>query len=317
MTFAKIRQQGVAVIMVMLVLAIVAVTTAALVKRHQFNQAMASHVIHLGQAKAHIQGAEHWAYLILKQDRQNNSIDHLGEIWAQLALPIPVEQGFLSGQMVDLQGKFNLNSLVDGNTVHAPSVAIFKRLLQQNELDPQLSDYLTDWIDSNVDTRQGTLEDAYYLALPLPYRSANQGLVDLSELALVRGFDADTISLLKPYITSLPFTSKININNASEALLMAMSDAISPAKAEELATRDRLDYWRDVSQFVDAAIGQETTDNKTQWDSLAQKAKVSSDYFSLDIKAQFGVAKTRLKSILHRSDDGTMSVISRIYTPSP
>ena len=54
-------QQGVAVIMVLLVLAIVAVTTAALVKRHQFNQAMASQVMHLGQAKAHIQGAEHWA----------------------------------------------------------------------------------------------------------------------------------------------------------------------------------------------------------------------------------------------------------------
>ena len=81
-------QSGVAVIMVLLVLAIVAVTTAALVKRHQFNQAMASQVIHLGQAKSHIQGAEHWVQLMLQQDRQDNNIDHQGEAWAQ-AVPPP------------------------------------------------------------------------------------------------------------------------------------------------------------------------------------------------------------------------------------
>ena len=310
MTYHGTREQGVAVIMVLLVLAIVAVTTAALVKRHQFNQAMTSQLIHLGQAKAHIQGAEHWAHLLLKQDRQDNTIDHLGEAWTQMALPMPVEQGFVSGQMVALEGKFNLNSVVNG-----PSAAAFERLLEQHQLNPQLSGYLTDWIDENIETQQGTLEDAYYLALPVPYRSANQALVDPSELGLVRGFDATTISLLKPYITALPLTSKININSANEDLLMAMSESITQTKAQQLVTQRKLNYWRNVSAFVDAALGQKSANNQAQWDDLTQIATVSSDYFGLEINAQFGVAKTRLESTLHRSDNGTVTVVSRIYTP--
>ena len=310
MTYHGTREQGVAVIMVLLVLAIVAVTTAALVKRHQFNQAMTSQLIHLGQAKAHIQGAEHWAHLLLKQDRQDNTIDHLGEAWTQMALPMPVEQGFVSGQMVALEGKFNLNSVVNG-----PSAAAFERLLEQHQLNPQLSGYLTDWIDENIETQQGTLEDAYYLALPVPYRSANQGLLDPSELGLVRGFDATTVNLLKPYITALPFTSKININSANEGLLIAMSGSITQTKAQQLVTQRKLNYWRNVSAFVDAALGQKSANNQAQWDDLTQIATVSSDYFGLEINAQFGVAKTRLESTLHRSDNGTVTVVSRIYTP--
>ena len=310
-----VSQQGVAVIMVLLVLAIVAVTTAALVKRHQFNQAMASQVMHLGQAKAHIQGAEHWAQQLLQQDRQDNNVDHQGESWAQISPPIPVEQGFLNGQLIDLQGRFNLNSLVLDNQVYAPSVAVFKRLLNQHDLKPQLTDELIDWLDTNVETPQGTLEDAYYLGLSVPYRSANQSLLHLSELALVRGFDANTLALLKPSITTLPLAAKINVNSANESVLMAMSDTITRTRAQQLLTRRKLNYWPSVASFVDSVVGQKSVDNQTQWQDLASIATVSSEYFGLKIGAQFGVAKTHLESTLHRSDNGAVSVVSRMYSP--
>ncbi|MCO4838201.1 MAG: type II secretion system minor pseudopilin GspK [Oceanospirillaceae bacterium] len=319
MTYHATRTKGVAVIMVLLVLAIVAVTTSALVKRHQFNQAMASQVIHLGQAKAHIQGAEHFAHQLLRQDRQANNIDHQGESWAQIAPPIAVEQGFLNGSIVDLQGKLNLNSLVVDDQLHQPSVAVFKRLLDQHQLKSQLSDYLVDWLDSNVETKQGTLEDSYYLALKTPYRSANQSLLDLSELALVRGFDTDTVAVLEPYVTALPLGSKnaakVNVNSASAGLLMAMSGAIGQNKAQQLITSGKLDYWPNVTKFVDAAVGQKSIVNNAQWQELSNMVTVSSDYFGLNVAAQFGVATTQLKSTLHRNDSGTITVISRMYTP--
>ena len=319
MTYHATRTKGVAVIMVLLVLAIVAVTTAALVKRHQFNQAMASQVIHLGQAKAHMQGAEHFAYQLLRQDRQANNIDHQGEGWAQTAPPMPVEQGFLNGKIIDLQGKLNLNSLVIDGQAHGPSVAVFKRLLDEHALKPYLSDYLVDWLDTNVETPQGTLEDSYYLALKAPYRSANQYLLDVSELGLVRGFDADTMALLKPYVTTLPLhsnkASKINVNSANAGILTAMSGAISESKAQQLITSRTLNYWPSVAKFVDAAIGQKNSSNTAQWQALSDISTVSSNYFGLNIIAQFGVATTRLESTLHRSDNGTVRVISRMYTP--
>jgi general secretion pathway protein K len=149
----------------------------------------------------------------------------------------------------------------------------------------------------------------------VPYRSANQALLDISELGLVRGFDATSVRLLKPYITALPLTSKINVNSANEAVLIAMSEAISPTKAEQLVTRRKLNYWRNVGAFVDAALGAKSASNQTQWQNLAEITTVSSDYFRLKIGAQFGVAKTRLESTVHRSDNGTVTVISRMYTP--
>jgi|TARA_B110000967_G_scaffold10938_1_gene10723 general secretion pathway protein K len=316
LSYHKAREQGVAVIMVMLVLAIVAVTTAALVKRHQFNQAMATQVIHLGQAKAHIQGAELWAYQLLKQDKQDNNVDHMAEAWAQITPPLPVAQGFLHGQIEDLQGKFNLNSLVAENNIHQPSMALFERLLKQHNLDPQLAWHLVDWIDPNVEThQQGTLEDAYYLALPVPYRSANQALLDVSELGLVRGFNAATVAILKPYVAALPYGSEININSANEGLLMAMSSAINRSKAQQLITRRKLNYWSNSRDFVDAAVGPKSSSNQNQWTSLMQISTVSSHFFSLNVNALFGEINTRLESTLQRSDNGTVTTLTRIYTP--
>jgi general secretion pathway protein K len=315
MTVCRTREQGVAVIMVMLVLAIVAITTAALVKRHQFNQAMTSQIIHLGQAKAHIQGAEHWAHLLLQQDQRNNNTDHLGEAWAQIVLPMPVEQGFVSGQIVDLQSKFNLNNLVKGDETNGASLAVFQRLLDHLELNPQLSTHLIDWLDSNLETGQGTLEDAYYLNLPAPYRSANQRLLDVSELALVRGFDANAVNQLKPFVAALASTSKINVNSAKEPLLIALSESISQIKAQRLVSLRKLNYWRSVNEFAEAALGPKAENNEAQWDELVQGISVSSHYFRLSINAQFGVAITRLESKVHRKDNGIVTVNSRIYTP--
>ena len=94
----------------------------------------------------------------------------------------------------------------------------------------------------------------------VPYRSANQSLLDLSELALVRGFDANTRALLKPFITALPLVAKINVNSANEGVLMAMSDTISRTKAQQLFTRRKLNYWPSVATFVDAVVGQKSVD---------------------------------------------------------
>lgn len=315
MNIGRQKQQGVAVIMVLLVLAIVAVTTSALVKRHQFNQAMTSQVIHLGQAKAHIQGGELWAHAILKQDRNDNNIDHLGETWAQIALPMPVEQGFISGRIIDLQGKFNLNSVVKGNNPQQNTVAIFERLLENLGLEKGLSANLIDWIDADLETAKGTLEDAYYLGLETPYRSANQALRDVSELALVQGFDVNIVETLKPYVAATAYTSTINVNTAPAIILEALSPIISATKAQELATLRQLDHFSSVKDFVDIALGPKTQANATQWDLLASHSNISSQHFEINISAQFGVAKTRLESRVYRSDNGVISVASRIYTP--
>ena len=310
------RQKGVAVIMVLLVLAIVAITTAALIKRHQFSQTMTSQLVHLGQTKAHIQGAQLWAAQMLTTDRQSNKVDHLGESWAQLTLPMPVEQGFVSGYITDLQGQFNLNSLVADNQVNEAAMGLFKRLLEQQKLNPQLSWYLVDWIDRNVETeQQNTLEDAFYLGQAVPYRSANQALVDISELGLVRGFDQATVAMLMPFVSALPQPTKINVNSASIDVLMALSNTIDINQAEQLIINRNDRYWRTSSAFIEAVLGPKDSENQHQWSALAELVTVDSHYFKLNVAAQFDVAKIQLESNLHRGNNGQVTVLSKIYTP--
>jgi len=315
-TMHLMKERGVAVIMVLLVLAIVAVTTAALMKRYQYAQAMASQVIHLGQTKAHIQGAEAWAAQLLTQDRHNNNLDHLGENWAQVALPMPVEQGFVSGKLTDLQGRFNLNSVVVNNSVNQSALGLFKRLLEQQSIDPKIAIHLVDWIDKNVENHQiGTLEDAYYLGLAKPYRSANQPLVDVSELGLVKGFSAVLVAQLKPFVCALPTPTRINVNTASSQVIEALSADITQAQAQQLVASRSTHHWGSPAAFIEAAIGPKTADSSAKWQTLEALVSTQSQYFELNMAAQFGVAKTRLESKLYRSDNGQVTTLSRIYTP--
>ena len=69
------------------------------------------------QAQAYLRGAEDLASLALLADydadkNREQPRDDLEEIWAQPSAPYPLDEGgWLSGELVDLQGRFNLNAL--------------------------------------------------------------------------------------------------------------------------------------------------------------------------------------------------------------
>ena len=83
-------------------------------------------------------GAEAWAADILRQDKQGGSnVDDFTEEWATPIPPIPVEGGEVSGQLEDMQGRFNLNSLVklqDGVLVRDDAAV---EALQESAGDPR------------------------------------------------------------------------------------------------------------------------------------------------------------------------------------
>ena len=81
---------------------------------------------HQQQARLYTLGMEQWAGLILQRDRQENTIDHPGEAWANLPPALPVDDGVLSGKIRDLQGCFNLNNLwrpAPGNPSGSPAAS--------------------------------------------------------------------------------------------------------------------------------------------------------------------------------------------------
>src|SRR4029077_12156653 len=113
---------------------------------------------------------------ILRQDMVDSpQSDNLGEIWATELPPLPVDGGTIQGRLEDLQGRFNLNNLINDRGLPDPvALKQFERLLSLLEIDATLAGGVLDWLDPDTDVRfPNGGEDTTYAAADPPYRAAN------------------------------------------------------------------------------------------------------------------------------------------------
>jgi general secretion pathway protein K len=302
----RTRQRGVAIVLAMGVVALAAMAAAAImVSQSTWARQVELTTEHI-QARAVLLAGADWARALLADDRRLSDVDHLGEPWALKLPPLPVENGELVGQIEDQQGAFNLNNLLADGKINLAQLAHLRSLLATLGLPDELADALADWIDrdSEPQPRDGA-EDAYYLALDPPYLPANQALIDVAELALVRGFDANVRARLRPYITALPGFTAVNVNTAPAEVLAAVVEGLDLGGAQLLvAQRDRA-YFRNSDDFlkrlprgVDAAAGD---------------IGVNSNYFMATLRVTIGGAQARGKALLARSASGWPDIVWRKY----
>jgi general secretion pathway protein K len=302
----RMRQQGVAIVLAMGVVALAAIAAAAImVSQGTWARQVELTTDHI-QARAVLQAGADWARAVLTDDRRSSSVDHLGEPWALKLPPMRVENGELVGQIVDQQGAFNLNNLVTSGQVSVAQLAHFRRLLAILGLPAELADALVDWIDSDSEPqpRDGA-EDAYYLALDPPYVAANRPLIDVAELALVRGFDDIVLARLRPYISALPGSTAVNVNTAPAEVIAAVIDGLDLGDAQVLvAQRDRAyfrgfdDFQRRLPRGLEAASGD---------------ISVGSDYFMASLRVTVGGAQASGKALLQRGGFGWPDILWRKY----
>ncbi|WJW75224.1 type II secretion system minor pseudopilin GspK [Thiohalobacter sp. IOR34] len=292
------RQRGVALLTAVLVVALATVAAVGMASRQQLDIRRSANLLQADQALAYALGVEDWARVVLRRDREENRVDHLGEDWARRLMPLAVEGGMLTGFVEDQQGRFNLNNLLVDGRPSEPDLAQFRRLLEQLDLDPGLALALLDWMDADLEPRfPGGAEDDLYLLRTPPYRAANRHLVSPSELRLVAGFDAAVVSRLAPYVTALPARTPINVNTAPALVLQSLHPALTPADAEQLVEGRGDEGYASV----DAFLRQEVFAGRTL---DAGRLAVSSQYFLLRAEVQLGTARRRLESLLQRDAKG-------------
>ena len=300
------RQQGVAIVLAMGVVALAAMAAAAiLVSQSTWARPVELTTDHI-QARAVLLAGADWARAVLADDRLVSNVDHLGEPWALKLPPLPVENGELIGQIEDQQGAFNLNNLVTEGKINVTQLAHFRSLLATLGLPPELADALADWIDTDSEPqpRDGA-EDAYYLTRNPPYLAANQPLIDVAELALVRGFDDNVRARLRKYVTALPGSTAINVNTAPAEVIAAVVNGLDLGSAQTLvAQRDRAyflsneDFIRQLPRGAEVAAGD---------------IGVSSNYFIATLRVTIGGAQARGKALLARGGSGWPAVLWRKY----
>jgi general secretion pathway protein K len=303
-------QRGIALITVLLVVALASLTATSLASMTQFGLRRSSLLQQEQQARLYLHGAEQWAAQILNRDRGDGPVDHLDEDWARTLPPLPVEGGQVSGRLSDLQGRFNLNSLIIGETVDEARLAVLERLLDQLGLNRGIALAIADWIDADREPRfPDGAEDSDYLTRNPAYLAANRPLTSVSELLLIRGVDGAVHARLAPLVSALPRPTPINVNTAPVEVLAALDSGLDQSAAMRLDQARREQPFASVDEFI-ASTG------LVELDIPQGLLTTGSDFFLLEAEAGIGDASARLHSLLYRADSGATRSLMRSYGAS-
>jgi general secretion pathway protein K len=304
----RAQQRGVALVTAVLIVALATLLAVDVGFKGYLDQRRTANAFAIDQSFEVALGGEAWASDALRRDKlQSPKTDDFTEEWATPIPPIPLEDigGEFEGQLEDLQGRFNLNNLVQydasgQSTVDNAAVERLQRLLEFLELEPKWAKIMADWIDSDTNPQfPDGAEDTVYTGLTPPYRTANMPITRTSELLALPEFGLERYKRLAPFVTALPAGTPINLCTASAELL----DAIVDGRREFTVARESMKQTRQQRCFP----------NKDEFEqplSNAQKQQLNdttvidetSDYFLATIWVTLGTHRFTLYSLLYRTD---------------
>lgn len=295
------RNRGVALITAVLITALAGMVAASLAWDSALDMRRTVVSLDRDQALQIAFGAESWLEIILKDD--DPSVDHLGEIWASELPGLPIEGGEVFGVVEDLQGRFNINNLVDQNgKVDQEAVEQFQRLLGALGLDPRIAGITADWIDPDQDAGfPDGAEDPIYTGFTPPYRAPNQLISSASELAAIEGIEKASFDILLPHIVALPgIDVPVNVNTATPFVLRSLDEGISEMDAERLLAEREASGFADFRQTFVPLAPDAYIDEKSQ-------------YFQLKLVVRIDTVRITYFSILQRSGQGDVTPILRSF----
>jgi len=295
--------RGVALVTALLIAALAGIVAGNLAWDNALDVRRSMVLLNRDQAVQVALGAESWIMDILRQDLEDGQTDHLGEIWASELPGLPIEGGEVFGAISDLQGRFNINNLVDDNgEIHEESLEQFRRLLNALAVDPRFAGIAADWLDADQEASfPDGAEDPIYTSLIPPYKTPNQTLTSVSELAALEGMDKETFKLLEPHVAALPGRTAINVNTATAAVLQSLDEQISVDDVERLISEREGAGFNDIQTAFSSLV---TPDVLNTLDE-------SSNYFQLKVIVRIDTVRITLYSTFQRGPQGDVSPILR------
>lgn len=311
------KQDGVALITAILIAALVSVIAVAMATRQTLDIRRTGNMLEADQAYMYALGMEELAAQVLVKDKKDTGdLDSLSEDWAIPLPPTVVEGGSVAGSIEDMQGRFNLNNLIDGSSkADLAQVKAFQSILEQVsaankdiQISPFMANRVVDWIDTDLNSSADGAEDLEYLNMDIPYRTANQFMASPTELGAMLAMSPEDVSVLLPQVSALPMPTTVNINTASELLLLSLHPDITAAIAGELVEFRKENVFKNKADFEKKLLDdhQITVDNKT--------FDVKSEYFLVSVDALIGRTQLHMYSLLERKNDKVATIRRSIGT---
>ncbi len=317
----KPAQKGFALLTVLLVVAVVSVLGSNILYKEHLTLKRSTYMLHQSQSLSVLYGLESWVKTGLRLDAENNKLDSLDERWAQPLVAIPFEGGDITGQLEDLLAKINVNNLLEADTEKQKLWrALLERYAINIELKPTFVDSLSDWIDSDDEPLPFGAESETYLLKVPAYRTANQAIVTLSELKNVQGLDAlptKQWDLFKQGITTLPIVTEININTASESVLLALTDWMNREIANAWMQQRKAEPAKSIEGFK-VFLAEQTgfTPEEINRDLPDWMITIQSQFFLLKGHIHYGDSNQGFSAIFYRGNDAKVSLLQRWLSAS-
>jgi len=321
----KTKQQGVALVIVLLIVAIVVILATEMSGRLQLNVQRAQNIKDNNQAQWYALSAEEFARKSIQELMQTQSAKiHLEQPWNQ-TFTFPLDGGGIQAELVDMQSCFNLNALRKATPAElnqqkiTPVMEAFHRLLLAVELEQPIDsftadtvrDALADWLDSDERPRSFGAEDSEYSSREFPYLAANNLMVSQSEFRVIHGVSASWVNALWPFICVIPDSEelKINVNTLTPELAPVLAGVLGITRQQAsdlIGTRPR-EGWADVASFMAEPIVQAAQVTETQQEWL----DVTTQYFILHTKTRYNKASYALSSLFYVPNPASVTVIRR------
>ncbi|WP_298807909.1 type II secretion system minor pseudopilin GspK [uncultured Psychrobacter sp.] len=238
MSMTANSQRGVALLTILLLVVSITVVAGSMLASQKIAIRRSGLLFDQNQLLQDIDAGQQLAVTMIRADSNLNDTDSAQDIWAQPIPPYTLANHSVSIELRDESGRFNINNLYQDGSANTTALAVFQRLLTQLNLEPDIAIAILDWQDADGEVYQdGGDESTVYAqqsnavatdALP------NQPFVSIDQLLEVTGVSDETLAVLRPYLTAVPYYVPININTASPVLLAALIDGANSQQMQSL-----------------------------------------------------------------------------------
>lgn len=226
----------------------------------------------------------------------------------------PVTIGDVTVEVIatDLGARLNVNRLSETELR-----TLFGFVLRDYQVADQLAQAISDWIDADDLARVNGGERDQYIADDLMVLPTNGAFREVDDLIHVRGMTAEILAAVKPFLTTLGFTTRINVNTAPEAVLRTVPGMTDVVVANILAMRSagrRIESLASVTAAVQRTQGGRggggaQVDRAQQ--QLESRAGVDSRDLQLTVfvRDSLNVQPTRLTALVQRVNNNSAALV--------
>ncbi|RNM26909.1 general secretion pathway protein GspK [Dickeya undicola] len=343
------RQRGVALLIVMLMLALMVTIAASITERSGKAWQRTSNLLNRTQARWYALGAEALISSTLQRDAQASpESTFTGQPWSKVDHQMMADGSEIRAQVLDGQACLNLNALspakkttpnnasgngsnsnnsdgnsnTDTNTQSPPSkggnpgqgpyaAQVFRQLLIVLGDDPKQAERVTDAVRDWIDEDSEPLMNGAEDDSYVNFHPGNQRMTDVTELRAVMGVDAALYRRLLPYVCVLPVDKLVvNVNTLTPESAPLLSALFMGEMSVDAAERILQQRPPQGWRNLNEFMGLSPLPENAK-SGVRQVLAIKSEWFLADIQIRVDDSEFYQRSLFHRGKQ--IEVVQRQY----